>query len=204
MYTDGFSQGELRDFTSLASLREVAHVTELLYKVWDAWREEGVPRQASKELVREEETDVLGCRTAGKFGRILHLPRAASELLSLLARNAEPSPCGRTQLEAQIVGGRSVRAFQLRREIWCVFSQFWRGGTERRPLSFNVLEEFQLAVFLLWLCDSRTHVSPWMLPAMHPDSGMVVCRTSALAPQGLSAAKQAISRVPTPAPCRSH
>ena len=61
-----------------------------------------------------------------QVGSYLAPPTVVSEPLSLMAWSTEPSSRGRAKLQAQIVGGRWVRALQLRREIGCVFSQLWK------------------------------------------------------------------------------
>ena len=78
-------------------------------------------------------------------------------------------------------------------------------GTERNPLSANVLKEFQLALFLLLLClcDLRDLISLLVVASDASESGMGVCRTSTLTPQP-SSAQKAKSRVWSPSPSRAH
>ncbi|CAK0801859.1 unnamed protein product [Prorocentrum cordatum] len=190
VYLDGFSQGELQDLTKLAMLKDLPDETAAVHEMWDAW---GIPRQTGKEEHRALELDVLGCRLSGELGRLV-LPRSTvAELMSLSAWFTAPGP--RTQLEAQIFGGRWARAFQTRRELSCVFHEFWAwltsqpSGKRRKELTPEVRDEIRTAVYLLPLClmDLRAHVSPLVVASDASESGMGVCRTSSLTPLGLEA-----------------
>ena len=70
-------QPELVHISELASAAEVLSATAAVHDNW------GIPRQLAKEVLKEDEIEVLGARVAGTLGRI-SLPRAvASKLIAL-------------------------------------------------------------------------------------------------------------------------
>ena len=169
-----FSQAEQRDLASFSGLREVAEESALLHKVWDTW---DVPRQAKKTRERKKRISWMSDSRV-----VSHLP---------------PTTCGVSELAlAHSFKRRLWKAdcFVLRGEISCAFPEIWRWlttqprGSERSPpSSLNVLNEFQVAVFvfLLRLCKLRANVSPLVLASDASERGIGVRRTSAQTPQGL-------------------
>ena len=127
VYLDGFSQAELVQISELASAAEVPSATAAVHAAWNNNR--GIPKQLGKEVVKEDDIDVLGARVAATFGRIL-LPRAvASKLIVLSLWFCQEEP--RTIVHAQIVGGRWVRAFQFRRELSSILANLGNGSARK-------------------------------------------------------------------------
>ena len=57
VYLDGFSQAELVHISELASAAEVPSVTAAVHAAWTNWR---IPRHLGKEVIKENEIEVLG------------------------------------------------------------------------------------------------------------------------------------------------
>ena len=63
VYLDGFSQAELVQISELASVAEVPSATAAVHAAWTNW---GIPRQLGKEVLKEDEIEVLVARVAGQ------------------------------------------------------------------------------------------------------------------------------------------
>ena len=103
-----FSQGELRDLTSVARFRGPADsaVQQSVGRV-------EVLRQTSKEIGQRRRSRGLGTWHSQKIGPYL----APDKWCPNCCRSRQGSPSCRTQLQEQ--------TFQLRHEVGCVVSDFW-------------------------------------------------------------------------------
>ena len=187
VYLDGFSQAEVVHISELASVAEVPSATAAVRAAWTTW---GIPRQLGNEVKKKDKIEVLEARAAGTLGRI-SLPRAvACKLVALSSWFCQEEP--RTIVQAQIVGGRCVRAFQFRRELSSIFASFWtwirleKLPTRRRLIPESMVEDVLLAILSLPVCvaDLRAKVSPLVVASDASEWELGLSRTSSLTAQG--------------------
>ena len=195
IYLDGFSQAELHDLHTKAKLPSESPELQKLLEVWDYW---GIPNRPDKSVYRETEAISLGCRLDGVLG-ILAPPREVmSELMSLTEWVCRLEQGCKLKV-MQILGGRWVRCFQLRRELSGVFGHFWahlgdmsakneNGKVLSKRMPRKVGEDLMLAVMLLPLCrtDLRAKTSAMVIATDASEKGFGVCRSMSLAPSGLA------------------
>ena len=112
--------------SELASAAEVPSATAAVHAAWTNW---GIPIQLGKEVTKEHEIEVLGAQVVGTLGRI-SFPRAVANKL-IVWSSWFCQEGHRTMVQAQIVGGRWVRAFQFRRELSSLLDFFGNGYTQK-------------------------------------------------------------------------
>jgi len=190
IYLDNFTQAELIHWDRLSSLDEKSPEVKAVLAAWAHW---GVPSQESKAVLRATEHQTLGCRIDGRRG-VIGPPRpVVSELLGLTSWFTRGSE--RTLHQAQVLGGRWVRCFQYRREASSALEELW-GWIHPdaplrtcQPLSAGVRLDLALAASLapLLVFDLRARISPLVVTSDASETGMGVCRTSALTEEGRQA-----------------
>ena len=154
VYLDGFSRAELVHISELASAAEIPTATAAVHAAWANW---GSPRQPSKEVINQDDLDVLGSRVSGTLGRI-SLPGNSSWpahcFVVVVFARMSLAPSSKDKFE----GGRRVRAFQFRRELSSIFTSFWDSihpeglRAHRRLLSESMFDDVLLAILSLLVC----------------------------------------------------
>ena len=137
--------------TESASAAEVPEATAAVPAAWANWE---IPRQ----LIKQDEIDVLVARVSGTLGRISLPRRVVGQLIGLSSWCCQDEP--RTIVQGQIAGGRWVRAFQFRRELTSFFTSFgdWIRPeglrAHRRLLPESMIDDVLLAILSVPVCVS--------------------------------------------------
>ena len=159
--------------------------TAAVHAAWANWR---IPRQLGKDVLKQDEIDVLGARKSGNLGRI-SLPRAVVGQLIALSSWFFAREESRTTVQGQIVDGGFEPSTSA--ESYSIFTSLWDWIPEElrahsRLLSESVVDDVLLAILSLLVCvsDLRAKVSPLVVATDASECRLGSSRSSSLKAQG--------------------